>query len=282
MNDLQDLVVNVSGDRPVYLKDVAEIIDGPAEVESYSWIGFGPADESQSTSDRVSIRPCTSRWPNAKGPMPLGGQRGRAAMEELAETHFPDGIALPHHPRLRRDGQREGQRTGRRAGRRRADGRRADRPGDRLATGSGDRPGHSGLLQPDAVRQSAGRLHDQPGDHVRADPVAGAAGRRSDHRRGEHRPLLRHAVLAAAPVGAQGGPGSAAGLDPLDAGDHRQLPAAGVHHRHDGALHGSDGPERAADGDHLDGRGLHSSRPGWRWWRCEDVIEQGGEERRST
>ena len=41
--DLGDLVISISGNRPVYLRDVAEVIDGPAEVESYSWIGFGPA-----------------------------------------------------------------------------------------------------------------------------------------------------------------------------------------------------------------------------------------------
>jgi multidrug efflux pump subunit AcrB len=41
--ELEDLVVQVSQGRPVYLKDVADVIDGPAEVESYSWIGFGPA-----------------------------------------------------------------------------------------------------------------------------------------------------------------------------------------------------------------------------------------------
>jgi len=41
--DLEDLVIQMSGGRPVYLKDVADVLDGPAEVESYTWIGFGPA-----------------------------------------------------------------------------------------------------------------------------------------------------------------------------------------------------------------------------------------------
>ena len=42
-HDLGNLVIQVADGRPVYLKDVATILDGPAEVESYSWIGFGPA-----------------------------------------------------------------------------------------------------------------------------------------------------------------------------------------------------------------------------------------------
>jgi len=41
--ELGELVIQIAGDRPVYLKDVATVIDGPAEVDSYSWIGFGPA-----------------------------------------------------------------------------------------------------------------------------------------------------------------------------------------------------------------------------------------------
>ncbi|MDY0166892.1 MAG: efflux RND transporter permease subunit [Thermoguttaceae bacterium] len=40
---LGNLVVGVSGNRPVYLKDVARVVDGPAEVDSYTWMAFGPA-----------------------------------------------------------------------------------------------------------------------------------------------------------------------------------------------------------------------------------------------
>ncbi len=43
--ELRDLVVRVAGDRPVFLKDVARIVDGPAEVDSYVRHGWGPAKE---------------------------------------------------------------------------------------------------------------------------------------------------------------------------------------------------------------------------------------------
>ena len=39
------LVVNVVDGIPVYLKDVATVIDGPAEIDSYTWVGFGPGSE---------------------------------------------------------------------------------------------------------------------------------------------------------------------------------------------------------------------------------------------
>ncbi len=44
--ELGELVVHVHQDRPVYLKDVARVIDGPEEAETYSWIGFGPAAQN--------------------------------------------------------------------------------------------------------------------------------------------------------------------------------------------------------------------------------------------
>lgn len=42
-DELAKLAINVVDGVPVYLRDVARIIDGPAEPESYTWIGFGPA-----------------------------------------------------------------------------------------------------------------------------------------------------------------------------------------------------------------------------------------------
>jgi multidrug efflux pump subunit AcrB len=41
--DVASLVVALSAHRPVYLKDVARIIDGPGEIEHTHRIGFGPA-----------------------------------------------------------------------------------------------------------------------------------------------------------------------------------------------------------------------------------------------
>jgi len=41
--ELEDLVLQVAGDRPVFLKDVAEVVDGPEEQTSYVRHGWGPA-----------------------------------------------------------------------------------------------------------------------------------------------------------------------------------------------------------------------------------------------
>ncbi len=42
-DEVGDVVVSSSNGRPVYLKDVAEITDGPEEPSSYVWLGTGPA-----------------------------------------------------------------------------------------------------------------------------------------------------------------------------------------------------------------------------------------------
>jgi len=40
--ELQNLVVNIIDGLPVFLRDVATVVDGPDETDEYTWIGFGP------------------------------------------------------------------------------------------------------------------------------------------------------------------------------------------------------------------------------------------------
>ena len=41
--DLESLPVNVINGLPVFLRDVATIVDGPAEADHFAWLTFGPA-----------------------------------------------------------------------------------------------------------------------------------------------------------------------------------------------------------------------------------------------
>jgi len=41
--DLESLPVNVINGLPVFLRDVATVVDGPDEADSFSWMAFGPA-----------------------------------------------------------------------------------------------------------------------------------------------------------------------------------------------------------------------------------------------
>jgi multidrug efflux pump subunit AcrB len=52
--DVKNVVVGVYGQKPVYLRDVAEVIDGPAEPSQYVFFGSGPAAEEKHISSQSS------------------------------------------------------------------------------------------------------------------------------------------------------------------------------------------------------------------------------------
>ncbi len=50
IDDLKKLVVAIYRGKPIYLKDVAEIVDAPKDPDNYVWIGFGPNSEKKGIS----------------------------------------------------------------------------------------------------------------------------------------------------------------------------------------------------------------------------------------
>ncbi len=50
IDDLKNIVVAVYNGKPVYLKDVAEVVDAPIDPENYVFIGFGPHAEKKGIS----------------------------------------------------------------------------------------------------------------------------------------------------------------------------------------------------------------------------------------
>ncbi|TWT89362.1 efflux RND transporter permease subunit [Neorhodopirellula pilleata] len=99
VDDLNEIVVNVSGGRPVHLKNVATITDGPAEPDNYSWIGFGAADEEH--SDKTEVYPAVHiSVAKRKGANAVHVAHAvDAKLDELKTTHLPDGV----HFRITRD-----------------------------------------------------------------------------------------------------------------------------------------------------------------------------------
>jgi len=115
-HDLENLVISIVGDRPVYLQDVAEVIDGPAEVESYCWIGFGPgADNPRAPKDIPSLAKPDKSPPTPEAEtfpavnIAIAKRKGANAvwvaedvehrLQELAPLLLPDGV----HYRITRD-----------------------------------------------------------------------------------------------------------------------------------------------------------------------------------
>jgi multidrug efflux pump subunit AcrB len=53
--DLESLVVGVSEQRPVYLRHVADVVDGPAEAMSYVWFGLGAGGASDTSYEEPAV-----------------------------------------------------------------------------------------------------------------------------------------------------------------------------------------------------------------------------------
>ena len=74
LEDVNSVVVGVHSGKPVYLRDVADVVDGPEEPEQYVFFGIGPAaDEKKMTGHPLSqevFPSVTLPLPNEKGPMP--------------------------------------------------------------------------------------------------------------------------------------------------------------------------------------------------------------------
>ncbi|WP_372896610.1 efflux RND transporter permease subunit [Stieleria sp.] len=97
--ELEEIVVNVAGGRPVYLKNIATVVDGPAEADSYSWIGFGAADPSY--GDRTELYPAVhisvAKRKGANAVRVAGAVETK--LHELESSHLPNGT----HFRVTRD-----------------------------------------------------------------------------------------------------------------------------------------------------------------------------------
>ena len=69
VDELNSFVVNIIDGVPVYLGDIAGIIDGPAEPDQYTWIDFAPGhpsfDDSSNSFPMVSISVAKQRGSNA-------------------------------------------------------------------------------------------------------------------------------------------------------------------------------------------------------------------------
>ena len=98
VEEVRDLMIGVHAGRSVYLRDVAEIVDGPEEVATYSRIGFGPAGEAAGgggTFPAVTISVAKKKGSNA-----VWVARDVARMlDQLRGPVIPDEV----HVRITRD-----------------------------------------------------------------------------------------------------------------------------------------------------------------------------------
>jgi multidrug efflux pump subunit AcrB len=93
---LRELVVGVIDGLPVRLREVARIVDAPAEATSYSWLGFGPAEGADDRGAPGALHPAVhiaiakQKGANAVTVAHAVEERIRA----VEATHLPAGVSL--------------------------------------------------------------------------------------------------------------------------------------------------------------------------------------------
>ncbi len=102
--ELGSLVVQIVNQRPVYLRDIADIRDGPAEPEAYSWIGFGPAGHTgagEPSRSEIDLFPAVHlAVAKRKGSNAVAVAREiEHSLQVLSPSMLPDGV----HYRVTRD-----------------------------------------------------------------------------------------------------------------------------------------------------------------------------------
>jgi multidrug efflux pump subunit AcrB len=90
--DVGRVVVGVSGGRPVYLRDVAQIVDGPEEAADYVLFGLGPAAREKALAPAPAV---TLSIAKRKGTNAITiAEKVIAKVEEIKGRTIPDGVAL--------------------------------------------------------------------------------------------------------------------------------------------------------------------------------------------
>ncbi len=87
--DLETLVVGVHEQRPVYVRQVAEVADGPAEATSYVWLGFGAGagEEAEGNGEAPAVTVAIAKQ--------AGTNAVAVASDVLRKVDSMKGVTIP-------------------------------------------------------------------------------------------------------------------------------------------------------------------------------------------
>jgi multidrug efflux pump subunit AcrB len=93
--DVRELVVGVADGNPVYLEDVARIVDGPPQPARYAWLGTGPAAKSkaiESSGEFPAVTIAVTKKPGENAV--VVADRLLERVEELKNAVIPTGVEV--------------------------------------------------------------------------------------------------------------------------------------------------------------------------------------------
>ncbi len=94
--EVANLVVGVSGGKPVYLRDVARVVDGPAEADTYTRLRFGPAGDTRAASSGTEYQAVNIAVAKKKGTNAV-----RVAADVIRAVHGMQGTIIPDDIQVR-------------------------------------------------------------------------------------------------------------------------------------------------------------------------------------
>ena len=95
VEDVQRVVLGINNGRPVYLQDVAEIVDGPAEPDQYVFFGTGPASEEHSITEHGTFPAVTLTVAKRKGTNAIAvAEKILDRVEGVRDDILPDSMHM--------------------------------------------------------------------------------------------------------------------------------------------------------------------------------------------
>lgn len=89
-DEVGDIVVGAPRGRPIYLKDVARIEDGPAELEDYSRFAYGPAAAKRTRGEQAAVTIALAKKPGTNAVVVTRDVRAKLAA--LERGVIPQGV----------------------------------------------------------------------------------------------------------------------------------------------------------------------------------------------
>ncbi len=247
--DVRALVVGVQDRSPVYLADVAEVVDGPDQPTRYVWTGAGPASAGKALAAAGDHPAVTLQVTKKPGENAVDvARRVTQRVDELKGTIIPADVHATVTRNYGATANDKAQKPHQEAHLRHPVGRRPRLRHPRPPRGGDRRPRRGAHARLDAVRLLGVGLHAQPRVALRAHLLHRHPGRRRDRGGREHPPPPRHEGRAALRHHSRG---RGRGGRPHDTGHlhgDRRPPADGLRHRPDGPVHEPD-PDQREHGD---------------------------------
>ncbi len=90
--EVGNIIIGVVEGRPIFLRDIAKIVDGPMEIDQDTRIGFGPDGEMKTAGEIPQVTITIAKKPGTNAV--TVADRVLAKLEEMKKTVIPEGVDI--------------------------------------------------------------------------------------------------------------------------------------------------------------------------------------------